>query len=560
MSINDYVTVSSSSPTYTPHSAQSGTSSAFDGTLAPAAAALSEVVPSGVSKTMLGTLGDDLYIFGNADSVNTGLEGVRRLKASAPTTLETLTTAVTPGTHQFSGSKGWPGVVQFKDKLYVGATSGGRLFRLDLTAGGAFTALTQMSLSAGGEDVHAGPVLWGYLYLATYGHAASDTGPNVYKWDGITATATLVKKFTNVGDDGLVQTMAVVDGVLYVGVNGPQSTGANSYEMWSIDRNDVCTLLESSVAANFQRHMTEWRGELVSLRGDGTAEPLKGWDGSAWVTLSPSNGPQYVNGLFTIGDELYAFDYYTALWRYRDGDWDNLWDGIYQGVQAYGFNQPIVWGGDLYFTSEQGTQTVWKLPLGTGRALRSLSKPQKSSAIRRRLGAIRKYGTGVYFAAPARVIGAAIPAEAEVGYGPLDFDMPVTLVRISIDVTVLGTAGAVVRLGLHDQGADSLPDALVLDAGTVVATSTGTKEVTISKPVAPGRYFGSAVVQGAAGTRPTIRQNQDPGLDLGNTLSAANLSQFGVGGYTEAAVAGAFPANTGTIAMTNVSPRVVVRT
>lgn len=361
--------------TLTPQADSAESSGAlFDDAVSPLLT-LSDTTIPGQATTVLGMLGEDLYIFGTADA-DTDLKGVRRVKASTPDTVDVLTTAVVVGTHQFSGTKVWPGAVNFKDKLYVGSGGIGRMTRLDLNGDGSFNALTLMELAAGGEDVHPGPVLWGYLYLLTYGANDSD-GPAVYKWDGVAGTATLVKKFTTHGDGGLVTSASVVDGQLFVTVFGGE-LNPTGYSLWAIDRDGTATELDSSTSIWYEA--TEWCGELVGIRSD-SVQPLKGWKDGAWVNISAGNSP--TNGsIFPMGDELFALDYYTGVWRYRHGDWDQLWNGTYAGTPSYGFYQPVVWGENLVFTSTQGTQTVWKLPLGATRSLRALRAPQKQLGLR----------------------------------------------------------------------------------------------------------------------------------------------------------------------------------
>lgn len=72
--------------------------------------------------------------------------------------------------------------------------------------------------------------------------------------------------------------------------------------------------------------------------------------------------------------------------------------------------------------------------------------------------------------------------------------------RIACMVSTGGAAGAVVRLGIFNAKPDGMPGTLLLDAGTVVATSTGVKEITISEALSPGLYYLGAVPQVAVST------------------------------------------------------------
>lgn len=151
---------------------------------------------------------------------------------------------------------------------------------------------------------------------------------------------------------------------------------------------------------------------------------------------------------------------------------------------------------------------------------------------------IRK--TGYYSVPPGGAPTTAIPNEATATYLPLWIDRTVTVDRIGAEVTVVGTSGAVVRLGIYSSAADGTPSTLVLDAGTISGTSATVQEITISQQLTPGLYWLCAVVQGGAGTRPTMRVNATTGAHLGAIAqSAAVALQFAVSGLLQTGVSGA---------------------
>jgi hypothetical protein len=81
--------------------------------------------------------------------------------------------------------------------------------------------------------------------------------------------------------------------------------------------------------------------------------------------------------------------------------------------------------------------------------------------------------------------------------------------RILINVTVAGAAGSVIRLGLRANDNQGWPGTLIVDAGTVDSTTTGSKTVTIDVSAATvGNRFVwmSAVAQGAASSQPSVSQ------------------------------------------------------
>jgi hypothetical protein len=90
---------------------------------------------------------------------------------------------------------------------------------------------------------------------------------------------------------------------------------------------------------------------------------------------------------------------------------------------------------------------------------------------------------------------------------PVYIPSSVTLDRLSIEVvTTPGGAGSVVRLGIYNHNsATNLPSSLLVDAGTVDTTTTGTKEATISQTLSAGTYWFCAVAQGSASPNPTLR-------------------------------------------------------
>lgn len=317
---------------------------------------------AGVGKLVLGTLGDDLYVWGNADAPNTGLKGIRRLKKSAAA-WETLTTTVTPGTHQFSGNDGY-GAVEYKGKLYCGTTSGGRLFRLNLNADGSFASITLLNLAAGNEDVHPGPVLWGQLILGTYG--ANERVPEVYRWDGSAGTATLVVGSDFVGTGGLCASMVPYQGRLWVSIV-KEGTGCEIYAIapdWSAQ-----LMYQGSQCWRF----ADVNGELVGWRTEGAA-PLAVFRDGVWVNITA--GDAVTGPHFAVGDELFGFDYYNGPYRYR-------YDAVETGpltlpVNGNGHVYPLFWNGALWWSSQQTSQTLYRLPIGSDRPARQFARHHRN--------------------------------------------------------------------------------------------------------------------------------------------------------------------------------------
>ncbi|MEU7170314.1 hypothetical protein ABZ949_02335 [Micromonospora tulbaghiae] len=168
------------------------------------------------------------------------------------------------------------------------------------------------------------------------------------------------------------------------------------------------------------------------------------------------------------------------------------------------------------------------------------------------------YTTGRYYTTPAAArTTAVIPnGDGSLCGAPFFVGQPRGFDRIGVEVTT-AAAATNVRLGIYADTGGGLPGALVLDAGTVDASTTGTKELTISTGLlAPGEYWLAAVAQGGS---PTFRALSGSAWPIGiTTLAAATASVVYAGGCTAAAaVTGALPSTFPTINNFTVSPPVI---
>lgn len=114
---------------------------------------------------------------------------------------------------------------------------------------------------------------------------------------------------------------------------------------------------------------------------------------------------------------------------------------------------------------------------------------------------------------------------------------------VAFEVTTAGSAGALVRVGVYRTATNGIDLELVVDGGTVDATTTGTKTKSISAPVKGGEIIWLvAVPQGAATTAPVLRcvQNTTP-VYLGST-DANLMMQNQLSGIQVTGVTGALPA------------------
>lgn len=120
--------------------------------------------------------------------------------------------------------------------------------------------------------------------------------------------------------------------------------------------------------------------------------------------------------------------------------------------------------------------------------------------------------SGFYFCAPrpsAPISNVAIANGWEYATDPWDFAAAITIVRLAVRVAVaaVGSGGAgtkTIRLGLRAAAADGNPGALIVDGGTIDATSVTAQEVTISTTVGPGRVWPVLLVQGCDVSGPQL--------------------------------------------------------
>lgn len=167
---------------------------------------------------------------------------------------------------------------------------------------------------------------------------------------------------------------------------------------------------------------------------------------------------------------------------------------------------------------------------------------------------------GIYYTPIATGDGAAasIPPEASMRGARFVVGRDCSIDRIACRVTVAGTTGALVRLGLFRIDPRSGALTLLVDGGTVSAESTGIKSVTVSQAVKAGWHILPVVaVQGAAGTRPTLTivNGTDPMIghaDADTTMGTP------LGGWAVTGITGAFP-STATGSVNGAPPRLVIR-
>lgn len=150
--------------------------------------------------------------------------------------------------------------------------------------------------------------------------------------------------------------------------------------------------------------------------------------------------------------------------------------------------------------------------------------------------------SGYWYSTPASSVGTVIPTNGTMRASKLVVGSPCTLNAICTSVTVAGSTGALVRLGIYADAGDA-PGALLVDAGTVDGTVVGQTAATISLPVAAEQVLWLAVVtQGAPTTGPTVRNFTAP-TALGDT-SAATVLDNDLTAAQATGITGALPTTT----------------
>lgn len=135
-----------------------------------------------------------------------------------------------------------------------------------------------------------------------------------------------------------------------------------------------------------------------------------------------------------------------------------------------------------------------------------------------------------------------------------------TIDRLGAEITTVGTAGSVFRIGIYKDTGDGMPGDLLLDAGTIDGTSQTVQTVTVSQALNRGVYWfgGAAQVADCTVCSTPIAYS---GFAWSYLTSAPTAAQK-VGGYYQTGVTGALPATyttTPTIASVNAQPRIFFR-
>jgi hypothetical protein len=224
------------------------------------------------------------------------------------------------------------------------------------------------------------------------------------------------------------------------------------------------------------------------------------------------------------------------------------WD-MREGINAAYSNIPVVARNDFRGSAVAGvTRTVMDLNaydqpgINTMNALSYINGP----AVSGKLLAQPHVGAGIILTEGAiRATGVMI-------------DRPCSLANMNANITVVGSAGAVLRYGIW-KDVNGKPGDLLYDLGTVTGTVLGNREIVGPWTILqPGCYWFGVVEQGAAGTKVTITQFFNiPNPMFGNTDLVWTVVY---GGWVSVSTyAGALPTGTVPWNTTNVVPRMMAR-
>lgn len=139
-------------------------------------------------------------------------------------------------------------------------------------------------------------------------------------------------------------------------------------------------------------------------------------------------------------------------------------------------------------------------------------------------------------------------------YVPIPVPRSLTIDRIGIEVTSSATGSPTVRLGVYAD-ANGVPGALILDAGTVDASTTGFKEITISQALTAGLVWLACAQQG--GTSTGVLRGMTGSTHVG---IPAGFSQYAVAAFYASGVTDALAASAPTMeSAVGTAPRIMLR-
>lgn len=151
--------------------------------------------------------------------------------------------------------------------------------------------------------------------------------------------------------------------------------------------------------------------------------------------------------------------------------------------------------------------------------------------------ALSQPASGLWWSTPGYADTVAVAGGGRMFAVPWVCPRAMTITRLGAEPATAGPSGAVMRLGIYTDN-NGLPGSLVLDAGTINATSTTYQEITISQALAANtRYWFAMAAQGASGWN--VRASRG-GFSVPATYTASGNEYATV--FVGSGVTGALPA------------------
>ena len=304
--------------------------------------------PGAFGVTVLGTLGNDLYLFGSQSETTGAIKGVWRYRSGTWTKLGETRLDLGMGAGADYNQLAPYGAVEYKGNLYIGDRRGGNLYKLVLNPDGTFQDVV-VAAKVGNEDVFPGPVWMGQLVLGSFGAYSTGENAGVYTYAGVTVSKRL--DLTALGNAGYVTSIVTYGQELWVtGINATASLS----QVWKFDKQFEPTLVYSG-PENY-RLVTSGK-DLFAVRSI-FAFPYEThyfarWDGSRFSQISPEVGPFLMIGsigAISLNGLLLDLCYYNGIYGFTGGTMKQL----VPGMPEMGAPMSVkVYGGYLWIASNQ---------------------------------------------------------------------------------------------------------------------------------------------------------------------------------------------------------------
>lgn len=305
-----------------------------------------------------------------------------------------------------------------------------------------------------------------------------------------------------------------------------------------VDRADKCTIDSGSAPITISANCTQIHvitNDPAQVTDSGTETSVFGWNNQGSGTNQIRLMPRVAIASANTPSLQYRVPGVAAHWRH-------FWSassGVDNGFKIARYTNEST-NTEILVLQDDAIEAKVDLEVDADIVLSATAQATLEKTMR--VGSLYQPGQNLYYY--PQNLGTTIGTSNALGNGtlrlaPVFVDRTITVTRLFADISVVGEAGSVLRLGIYaDNG--NYPGALILDGGAVAGDSATVQEVTVSQVLAPGLYWVGGAVQSAPTTQPTVRviNNASP---VGHTaLPSANTPFVG---YGQTGVTGALPAN-----------------